>query len=121
MCQADTYIHNAEIDYHDGERYPVLERVDGTPDYLDDITKPRTTPALVGVYEPGVPGYTQIIQFTRATGVQPQVVLYYSGWGEPLPVRLATAARQHGAYTFVQLQPNGTTLAGWQQATRTPT
>jgi predicted metalloprotease with PDZ domain len=44
IVQADTYIHNAEIDYHDGERYPVLERVDGTPDYLDDITKPRTTP-----------------------------------------------------------------------------
>ena len=33
-----------EIDYHDGERYPVLERVDGTPDYLDEITKPLTTP-----------------------------------------------------------------------------
>ena len=32
------------IDYHDGERYPVLERVEGTPDYLDDITKPLTTP-----------------------------------------------------------------------------
>jgi hypothetical protein len=32
------------VDYHDGERYPVLERVEGTPAYLDDITKPRTTP-----------------------------------------------------------------------------
>ncbi len=31
------------IDYHDGERYPMLKRVDGTTDYLDDITKPRTT------------------------------------------------------------------------------
>lgn len=44
IVQADTYIHNAQIDYHDGERYPVLERVEGTPDFLDDITKPRTTP-----------------------------------------------------------------------------
>ena len=44
IVQADTYVHNAQIDYHDGERYPVLERVDGTPDYLDDITKPRTRP-----------------------------------------------------------------------------
>jgi predicted metalloprotease with PDZ domain len=44
IVQADTYVSNAEIDYHDGERYPVLERVEGTPDYLDDITKPRTTP-----------------------------------------------------------------------------
>ena len=33
----------ANIDYHDGERYPSLVRVDGTPDYLDDITKPLAT------------------------------------------------------------------------------
>ena len=44
IVQADTYVHDAQIDYHDGERYPVLERVEGTPDYLDDITRPRTTP-----------------------------------------------------------------------------
>jgi hypothetical protein len=39
IVQADAFVQNAEIDYHDGERYPVLERVDGTPAYLDDITK----------------------------------------------------------------------------------
>ena len=44
IVQADTYVHDAEIDYHGGERYPALERVEGTPDYLDDITAPRTTP-----------------------------------------------------------------------------
>lgn len=44
IVQADKFVHTAEIDYHDGERYPTLERVDGTPDYLDDITKPLTTP-----------------------------------------------------------------------------
>jgi predicted metalloprotease with PDZ domain len=44
IVQADTFVSNAEIDYHDGERYPVLERVEGTPDYLDDITKPLTVP-----------------------------------------------------------------------------
>jgi len=38
----DTYVSLAEIDYHGGERFPVLERVEGTPDYLDDITKPLT-------------------------------------------------------------------------------
>jgi predicted metalloprotease with PDZ domain len=31
-----------KLDYHDGERYPVLERVSATPDRLDDILKPRT-------------------------------------------------------------------------------
>jgi predicted metalloprotease with PDZ domain len=44
IVQADTAVSNADIDYHDGERYPVLERVEGTPAYLDDITKPLTTP-----------------------------------------------------------------------------
>ncbi len=29
-----------KVDYHEGERYPVLERVSGTPDRLDDILKP---------------------------------------------------------------------------------
>jgi len=44
IVQVDSYVSMAEIDYHDGERYPVLQRVEGTPDYLDDITKPLTTP-----------------------------------------------------------------------------
>ncbi len=40
ILQADAYVVNADIDYHDGERYPSLRRIDGTPDYLDDITTP---------------------------------------------------------------------------------
>jgi len=44
IIQADAFVSMADIDYHDGERYPALERVDGTPDYLDEITKPLTTP-----------------------------------------------------------------------------
>jgi predicted metalloprotease with PDZ domain len=44
IVQADSFVSMADIDYNDGERYPVLERVDGTPDYLYDITKPLTTP-----------------------------------------------------------------------------
>lgn len=42
IVQADTYVSTTEIDYHDGERFPALERVDGTPAYLDDISKPLT-------------------------------------------------------------------------------
>ena len=30
------------LDYHGGERYPLLERVSSTPDRLDDILKPET-------------------------------------------------------------------------------
>jgi predicted metalloprotease with PDZ domain len=43
ILQSDTFVTTADIDYHDGERYPRLVRVDGTPDYLDDITKPLAT------------------------------------------------------------------------------
>ncbi len=44
VVQSETWVNTFDIDYHDGERYPVLERVEGTPAYLDDITKPLTTP-----------------------------------------------------------------------------
>ena len=44
MVQMDNLISTADIDYHDGERFPVLQRVEGTPDYLDDITRPLASP-----------------------------------------------------------------------------
>ncbi|HEX5234982.1 MAG TPA: M61 family peptidase [Silvibacterium sp.] len=49
IMQSDTYVSNADIDYHGGERYPSLQRVEGTPDLLDEITAPlvksdNTTP-----------------------------------------------------------------------------
>jgi predicted metalloprotease with PDZ domain len=47
ILQGDTFVSTADLDYHDGERYPSLVRVDGTPDYLDDITKPLTTPEKI--------------------------------------------------------------------------
>jgi predicted metalloprotease with PDZ domain len=40
IVQADSFVKMADIDYHGGERYPVLERVNGTTDYIDDITRP---------------------------------------------------------------------------------
>ena len=44
IVQADSFVSTAELDYHDGERYPALERVDAAPAYLDDITRPLTKP-----------------------------------------------------------------------------
>jgi predicted metalloprotease with PDZ domain len=43
ILQSDTFVSTANIDYHDGERYPRLVRAEG-PAYLDDITKPLTKP-----------------------------------------------------------------------------
>jgi predicted metalloprotease with PDZ domain len=45
ILEQDGFVTFADLNYHDGERYPVLVRVDGTPDYLDDITKPRASPS----------------------------------------------------------------------------
>jgi len=47
LVQADTFVRTAELNYHDGERFPALERVDGSPDYLDEIIKPLTKPEVV--------------------------------------------------------------------------
>ena len=42
ILQRNKIITTDVLDYHDGEHYPSLVRVDGTADYLDDITKPCT-------------------------------------------------------------------------------
>jgi predicted metalloprotease with PDZ domain len=44
IVQADSFVSLVDVKYSDGERYPALVRVDGAPDYLDEITKPLTTP-----------------------------------------------------------------------------
>jgi len=44
ILQNDTLVTLVDLDYHDGERYPTLVRVEGTPAYLDDIAKPIATP-----------------------------------------------------------------------------
>jgi hypothetical protein len=40
--QSETLVSSIPINYHDGERYPTLVRVEGTPDYLDEILMPLT-------------------------------------------------------------------------------
>jgi predicted metalloprotease with PDZ domain len=40
LVQSEQYINPVNVDYHDGERYPTMIRVDGTNDYLDEITNP---------------------------------------------------------------------------------
>lgn len=44
IVQADSFVSLVDIDYHNGQLYPRLERVEGIPAYLDEITKPLTTP-----------------------------------------------------------------------------
>ncbi|HEY4009968.1 MAG TPA: M61 family peptidase [Acidobacteriaceae bacterium] len=45
LMQTETYIKPVNVDYHDGQRYPVLVRDDSKKDYLDEITSPLTQEA----------------------------------------------------------------------------
>ena len=45
LIQTESWIRPFDIDYHDGERFPVLVRTDGAKDYLDEITTPLTKPS----------------------------------------------------------------------------
>jgi hypothetical protein len=42
LVQSDTYIYPIDLNYHDGEKYPTLQRVENTPALLDDVIKPMT-------------------------------------------------------------------------------
>jgi predicted metalloprotease with PDZ domain len=44
IVQTETFITVVDVPYFEGEKYPALVRVEGTPDLLDEITKPLTTP-----------------------------------------------------------------------------
>jgi predicted metalloprotease with PDZ domain len=40
IVQSESWIQPIDIDYHDGERYPAMVRIDGAKDYMDEITSP---------------------------------------------------------------------------------
>ena len=66
-----------------------------------------TTPgSYIGIYTHGVPNsYAGVASFTRATGVKPRLVVYYSGWWEPFQASFATTVAKHGAVPLVQIDP----------------
>jgi predicted metalloprotease with PDZ domain len=53
IVQLDNFVSIADIDYHDGERYPILQRIEGTPASLDDITRPLASPPPAQPKSPG--------------------------------------------------------------------
>ena len=70
------------------------------------------TGAYIGVFHRGAPeSYAGITAFTKATGVSPRVVSYYSGWMESFQTGFATQAVNHGALPLVQIDPTKISLA----------
>jgi len=67
---------------------------------------PSTPGTYLGVYEPGTEkSYAPIDTYAMAIGRQPNLVLYYNGWGGGFPLSLATMAREHGATLVIDLDP----------------
>jgi mannan endo-1,4-beta-mannosidase len=65
----------------------------------------------LGVYQPDAPGsYSDLNQFARAIGRQPNLVSYYSQWGEPFQTNFAATAAKRGATTLVQIDPKNVSL-----------
>jgi mannan endo-1,4-beta-mannosidase len=66
----------------------------------------------LGVYDRDAPrSYAGVTAFTTATGVRPDVPMYYSAWLEPFQVGFATSAAKNGAVPLVQINPTGVSLA----------
>jgi mannan endo-1,4-beta-mannosidase len=73
---------------------------------------PTTPGSYLGLYTAGVPGsYAPLAAFTVATGVRPNIALYYSGWGEPFQAAFASQAAAHDAIPLVQINPVRTSIA----------
>ncbi|HXW43805.1 MAG TPA: glycosyl hydrolase [Streptosporangiaceae bacterium] len=84
-----------------------------TPLTAQPARRPVPVPArpMVGVFEPDAPGsWSQVAEFTSATGVRPRIVLYYSLWNDPFSTSFAQTAWDHDAYVLVQLDPSGVNL-----------
>jgi hypothetical protein len=75
-------------------------------------TLPADPLHYLGVYADGVPASINgINQFAVATGQQPNIALYYSGWDEQFQLSFAQQAYDDGATPAVQIEPYGVSLA----------
>ncbi len=70
------------------------------------VSLPTGMASYLGVYEKGPPHtYQPVAEFATATGRRPNLVGYYSGWGEQFATSFAETARRHGAVTILQIDP----------------
>lgn len=67
--------------------------------------------SFIGLYSHDSPAsYAGVTAFRNATGVRPNVVVYYSGWLEPFKAGFAATAARAGAMTLVQMDPTNVSL-----------
>jgi mannan endo-1,4-beta-mannosidase len=76
------------------------------------VKLPASTGSYLGVYTHGTPAsYTGVERFKNATGSNPDVVMYYSGWFVKFPTRFATTVADEGAVPLVQMDPYKVSVA----------
>jgi Glycosyl hydrolase family 26 len=73
---------------------------------------PTDQASYLGVYESGaLKSYQPVADFSKAAGMPPNLVGYYSGWEEPFQVSFAETVRSHGAATLLQWDPTDTSVS----------
>jgi hypothetical protein len=73
---------------------------------------PTGMASYLGVYETGPPEqYAPVVEFATAIGRRPNLVGYYSGWGEHFATSFAETARKHGAVPIIQWDPTGASIS----------
>jgi hypothetical protein len=74
---------------------------------------PTGASSYLGVYENGPPqDYGPVADFAKVAGRQPNLVGYYSGWGEPFQASFARTVSGHGAVTLLQWDPTDVLVSG---------
>lgn len=71
------------------------------------VPRPTVRPGFhLGVFEPSETiSYRQVNTFAKAVNREPDLLLCYSGWGEPFLTKFADTAYAHGAALVVQMYP----------------
>jgi mannan endo-1,4-beta-mannosidase len=83
-----------------------------SPKSAKAVPAPSQQIKYLGVYEPGAPNtYSGVEQFANAVGRKPNLVSYYSGWGQKFALSFAETAESHSATTIVQVDPGNIPLA----------
>ena len=73
---------------------------------------PTAQASYLGVFESGaLQSYQPVAAFSKAAGMPPNLVGYYSGWEEPFQVSFAETVRSHGAVTLLQWDPTGISVS----------
>ena len=76
------------------------------------IALPDRPTSYIGAYARGVPdSYAPMNSFGVANGVQPNIAMYYSWWGEPFKSAFAVTAAAHHAVPLVQIDPGDVSVA----------